>query len=45
MGDLALAAAVDHSLTATTFLELYLAGRLVKLVELAGGVGASNELP
>ena len=45
MGDLALAATVDHSLAATVLLELYLAGRLVQLVELAGGVGASYELP
>ena len=45
MSDLALAAAVDHSLAATTVLELHLAGRLVQLVELAGGVGASDELP
>ena len=45
MGDLALTAAVDHSLAATTHLELHLPGRLVQLVELAGGVGASDELP
>ena len=45
MSDLTIAAAVYHSLAATAVLELYLAGRLVKLVELAGGVGASDELP
>ena len=45
MSDLALATAVDHSQTATTLLELHLAGRLVQPVELAGGVGASYELP
>ena len=45
MGDLALAAAVDHCLTATATLELHLAGRLVQLVMLAGGVSASYELP
>ena len=44
MGGLALAAAVDHSLAATALLELHLAGRLVQLVELTGGVGASDEL-
>ena len=44
VGDLTLAAAVDHSM-ATALLELYLAGRLVKLAVLAAGVGASNELP
>ena len=45
MGGLALAAAVDHGLTATALLELHMAGRLVQLVELACGVGASYELP
>ena len=45
MSDLALAAAVDHCLAPTALLELHLAGRLVQLVELAGGVGASDELP
>ena len=45
VSDLALAAAVDHSQTATTLLELHLTGRLVQPVELAGGVGASDELP
>ena len=44
MSDLAFAAVVDHSQTATTLLELHLAGRLVQPVELAGGVGASDEL-
>ena len=44
MGGLALAAAIDHSLAPTTLLELYLAGRLVQLVELAGGVGAADKL-
>ena len=42
---LALATAVDHSLAPATLLELYLASRLVKLVDLAGGVGAADELP
>ena len=45
MGGLALPAAVDHRQAATTLLKLYLAGRLVKLVELAAGVGASDEIP
>ena len=45
MGGLALAAAVYYSLTATALLELHLSGRPVKLVELAGGVSASYELP
>ena len=45
MGDLALTTAVDHCQTSTTLLELHLAGRLVQPVELAGGVGASDELP
>ena len=45
VGDLALAAAVDQSLAAAAQLELHLAGRLVQLVEFAGGVGASYELP
>ena len=45
MGDLAHTAAVAHSLTAATLLELQLAGRLVEAVELAGGVGTSDELP
>ena len=45
MGDLALAAAVDHSLAATALLELHLAGRLVQLVEHVVEVGASDELP
>ena len=45
MGGLALAAAVNHSLAPTALLELYLVGRLVQLVVLAGGVGASYELP
>ena len=41
---LTLATAVDHSFAATALLELYLAGRLVQLAELACGVGASDEL-
>ena len=45
MGGLTLAAAVDRRHAATTLLELYLAGRFVQAVELAGGVGASDELP
>ena len=45
MSDLALTTAVDHSPTPTALLELHLAGRLVKAVELAGGVGASDEFP
>ena len=45
VGDLTLAAAVDHSLTLLTLLELHLASRLVQLAELAGRVGASDELP
>ena len=44
MNGLTLAAALDHSLIATTLLELHLATRLIQLVELAGGVGASDEL-
>ena len=44
MGGLALAAAVDHCMTATALLELHLTCRLVQLIELAGGVGASYEL-
>ena len=44
MGDLALAAAADHSLAATALLELHLTGRLVQLVELVVEVGASDEL-
>ena len=45
MSDLTVAAAVDHSLASTALLKLYLACRLVKLVELAAGVGASDEIP
>ena len=45
MSDLALAAAVNHSLAAAALLKLHLAGRLVQLAVLAGGVGASDELP
>ena len=45
MGDLTLAAAVDPGLAAATLLKLHLACRLVQLVELTGGVGASDELP
>ena len=45
MRGLALTAAIDHSSTTTTLLKRHLAGRLVKLVELAAGVGASDELP
>ena len=41
--DLTVAAAVDHSKTPTTLLELNL-GRLIQLVTLAGGVGALDEL-
>ena len=44
MSDLTLAAAVDHCMTATALLELHLTCRLVQLIELAGGVGASYEL-
>ena len=44
MSDLAFAAAVDHRHAPTTLLELHLTGRLVQPVELAGGVGASDEL-
>ena len=45
MSDLALATAVDHRLASAALLELHLTGRLVQLVELAAGVGASDELP
>ena len=45
MDGLALATAVYHRLAATALLELDLSGRLVQLVELAAGVGASYELP
>ena len=45
MGDLTITAAVDHSLAATALLELYLASGVVQLIELAAGVGASDELP
>ena len=43
MGNLALAAAVDHSLTSTTLLELHLASRLVQLVVLTGGLCTAKE--
>ena len=45
MSGLALATAIDHSSTATTLFKRHFAGRLIQLAELAGGVGASNELP
>ena len=45
MSDLTLAAAVDRSPAATAHLEFHMAGRLVQLVELAGGVAASDEHP
>ena len=43
--DLTLATAVDHSKAATTLLELHIGGQLQPVVDLAGGVGASYELP
>ena len=45
MGDLTLAATVDHSSATSALLELHLACRLVQLVMLTAVVGASNELP
>ena len=43
VGGLALATAVDHCLAATALFELHLASRLVQLVVLAAGVGASKK--
>ena len=45
MGGLTLLTAVDHRHALLALLELHLAGRPIQLVELADGVGASDELP
>ena len=44
MGSLTSLTAVDCRPTLLTFLKLYLPSRLVQLAQLAGGVGAADEL-